>query len=116
MMISICPREFSSTHLLFDAHPGTTLRQAERRMTRTATLDGGAAITDGGFSDADRTLQIRLRPRDVTQSIVDDIETVKAFTRVSVAFDEGVYEALLQRYNLGSSPTLTLAVASKLSE
>ena len=85
-------------------------------MTRTATHDGGAAITDGGFADADRTLQIRLRPREVTQDLVGAIETVKAFTRVSIAFDEGVYEALLQRYNLGSSPTLTLAVASKISE
>jgi hypothetical protein len=116
MMISICPREFSATHLLLDALPTTNLRQAERRMSRTATLDGSVAITDGGWADGDRTLIVNLRPSAMTAQLVEQIETVKGFLRVSVAFDEGVFEALLQRYNLGSTPTLTLAVASKLSE
>ena len=30
-------------------------REGSRRLSRTATLDGGAVITDGGVTDADRS-------------------------------------------------------------
>ena len=38
---------------------GSDIKSGARRVSRNATLDGGAVITDGGYSDADRTLVIR---------------------------------------------------------
>ena len=44
-------------------------RKGDRRISRTATLDGGVLIADLGFSDGDRTLSaIEL---DATQKTVD---------------------------------------------
>lgn len=37
---------------------GTELKTNSRRITRTATLDGGSVIVDGGFSDSDRTFRV----------------------------------------------------------
>lgn len=37
---------------------GTELKSNSRRITRTATLDGGAVIVDGGYSDSDRTFRV----------------------------------------------------------
>jgi hypothetical protein len=33
-------------------------RSGARRVSRTATLDGGCVITDGGYTDSDRTLTV----------------------------------------------------------
>lgn len=35
--------------------PAAPVRENTRRLSRSATLDGGAVITDSGYSDADRT-------------------------------------------------------------
>lgn len=117
MMISICPRDYGLTTLLFEADPSSDLRSATRRMTRTATLDGGVAITDGGWSDGDRTLSITIPQRAATPAMAAAIETLKRnHLRVSVATDEGVFEALLQRYRLSPAFSLTLAITARLSE
>jgi hypothetical protein len=36
----------------------TELRSNTRRVSRTATLDGGALFSDGGYSDADRSISV----------------------------------------------------------
>ena len=45
----------------FDPDPDSDLMSNVRRISRTATLDGGCVLTDQGFSDADRTLDIRMK-------------------------------------------------------
>lgn len=62
----------------------------ERRNNRIPTLDGGAAIPDFGYSDADRTLDIRWTARD--QSAVDTIRRLaKTYSRLIVATEEGCF-------------------------
>lgn len=35
-------------------------RTVRRRVSRTATLDGGCSVYDGGFSDSDRDIQVEV--------------------------------------------------------
>jgi len=62
----------------------------ERRNNRIPTLDGGAAIPDFGYSDADRTLAIRWPARSKP-----DIENVrrmaKSYSRLIVSIEEGCF-------------------------
>lgn len=116
-LISLCPRTFGLGHVLIKASPESNLRSQERRMSRTATLDGGVAIEDGGWSAGDRTLSIVLPTREATPNTIAAIEALRAnHLRVSVATDEGVFEALIQRTTWGRRNTLSLAVSEQLSE
>lgn len=117
MRVSICSRLIGFQDLLLEANPAdSTLRQNRRRYTRTATLDGGVAITDGGWSDGDRTLTLALHPRQLTPETLAAIDALRASSpRVTVATDEGVFEALLERYSLGANPSLSFALIAKLS-
>ena len=62
-MIAIAPPIYSSTTLVSTA--GTaTLDSASRRARRVATLDGGAVLSDQGWSAADLIYQIRIPDAD----------------------------------------------------
>lgn len=62
----------------------------QRRNSRVPTLDGGAAINDFGYSDADRTLDIEWRP--TSQAQADNISRMaKAYSRLIVSFREGCF-------------------------
>ena len=119
MFVSICARTFSlSEPLLLRADPAQSeLRSSVRRMTKTPTLDGGAAIYDGGFADADRAMTLLLPPA-ISRKTISAIERLRDHhLRVTVATDEGVFEALIERFSFsGSSNTLTLSIAERLSE
>lgn len=45
-------------HVQFEAGPGTNLFSLERRLIRTKTLNQAVEITDRGFVEGDRTLDI----------------------------------------------------------
>ena len=62
----------------------------ERRNNRIPTLDGLAAIPDFGYSDSDRTFDIRWPARD--QATVDTIRRLaKTYSRLIVATEEGCF-------------------------
>jgi len=62
----------------------------ERRNNRIATLDGGAAIPDFGYSVADRTFDIRWRASD--RRIVEMIRRLaKTYSRLIVSTEEGCF-------------------------
>ena len=49
-------------HAWVDALPGSELSAAVRRVTRTATLDGRAALIDMGYTASDATFKVIARP------------------------------------------------------
>lgn len=62
----------------------------ERRNNRIPTLDGKAAISDFGYSDSDRTLDIRWPARD--RAVVEGVRRLaKTYSRLIVATDEGCF-------------------------
>ena len=75
---------------MFPQHPPSMMnnRKVSRRLTRTATLDGGATIYDTGYSAAARTLTL------VTDiSYLDWMERiVKTYSLVLVSTEEGLFK------------------------
>lgn len=85
-----------------------------RRVSRSATLDGGAVITDGGFSDADRTLPVEcVYPY---QGMDDDIESIAnaGYSRLSVP--NGVFLGVVESIDSSAeSVSFSFMVSEKLS-
>lgn len=86
-----------------------------RRVARIATLDGGAVLTDGGYSEADRVLTLAWVPDDATREAAIR-RLVELYLRVQVATREGVYLVALESYSPGADEsTLRALVIEKLS-
>lgn len=86
-----------------------------RRVTRTATLDGGAVLLDQGYSVADRTLSIVVEGASLAQ--IEALSAmVELYPLVTVATREGVFVAALSQsvYTSGAL-TVTALVTSKRS-
>lgn len=114
MMASLASRTFDlASPILLALRPSSELRTAQRRMSRIKTLDQDVVVVDGGFVDGDRT--IRLRMSALSEKDGSAIQAVSG-RRLSVSTDEGCFEALIQSYSLGDSPTVTLAIIKRLSE
>jgi hypothetical protein len=66
-MISITTLESKAIDgVLFDELPSSAFRNTPARLTRTATLDGGAVLDHRGFSDGDRSLKIEANVDETT--------------------------------------------------
>lgn len=111
----LCPMTFSMLDpVLLRVSTKSDVRSATRRLTRTATLDGGVAISDGGYCDGDRT--ITLQPIDMTEEEAGRIEAMATlYPSISVSLAEGCYEVLIQSYSLVASPRIVCFVRRKLS-
>lgn len=86
-----------------------------RRVNRVATLDGAAVINDGGFSDADRTFDLRWLQAGASEEA--NIERlVRTFGTLVVSTRSGVFLASPESYTpRDGQSTLRLLVLSKLS-
>lgn len=96
--------------------PSSDMGESRRRVTRTATLDGGAAFNDFGYTEADRTIELKWAPmkRD-RESAVDRL--VKTYSRLRLSTKEGCFLVAPSFYK--STPAeskLSLLVVEKLSE
>jgi len=90
-------------------------REGSRRLSRTATLDGGAVITDGGVTDADRSMDFT-----VAQIPEDARETLWAMFQsqdlVHLSCPEGVFSGYLQRVKItDSGVNISFMVFEKLT-
>lgn len=74
----------------------------ERRNNRIPTLDGKAAIPDFGYSDSDRTFDIRWPARD--KSVVENVRRLaKSYSRLIVATEEGCFIGAPGPFNLSNN-------------
>jgi hypothetical protein len=79
-----------------------TIKENTRRLSRTATLDGGAVITDGGLSEADRTFEFTVK--NVPEYIRDALWALfLRESRVHLACPEGVFAGYLQRIRIAGA-------------
>jgi len=90
--------------------------ETRRRMNRVATLDGGAAFNDFGFSEADRTIELKWLPTDAaTEALVARLVRLASFVQVSMP--DGLWLAAPEAYTPGAKESrLTLLVSSKLTQ
>lgn len=116
MRVSLSPLEFDPLGgVALDCVPDQTLGESRRRMNRIATLDGGAVFNDAGFSEADRTIELRWRVRSKAQEVAVQ-RLVQIYARVHVATPQGFYLAALERYMPGArEASLNLLVVAKLA-
>lgn len=101
--------------VVLDVLPDQTFGETRRRMNRVATLDGGAAFNDYGFSEADRTLALRWLVQSAgTEAAVERM--VQLYARVHVATPTGFYLCALESYTPGAAESgLSLLVAARLA-
>lgn len=89
--------------------------ETRRRMNRVATLDGGAVVNDAGFSEADRTIELKWVPGTADYEYLIE-RLVKFYPRINISARTGFYECAVESYRPGDDEsTLRLLVVSKLS-
>jgi hypothetical protein len=86
-----------------------------RRVTRTATLDGGAFITDFGYTDSDRTMtfQIPFLDRDGVAAVE---YLMRTYAEIGVATYDGFYVGVLSALQVrGGILVVTIFIKERLS-
>lgn len=92
----------------------TDLEAITRRVSRTATLDGGAVLTDTGYSAADRTFLVNL-PGISSEDSARLRRWVRDFATLIVATEESVFEAAPEQFTYSDGTAqLKLLVISDL--
>lgn len=86
-----------------------------RRLSRTATLDGGAEITDLGYSEGDRTFIFETT--SLTKSEGELLEYfLKTYPLMILSHESGCYIGAIDNLDLSSYPQkFTFLVKEKLS-
>ena len=102
-------------HVELHVHDNNTSGATRRRVSRIATLDGGAVFNDAGFSEADRTIELTWPSMDADIDANID-RLVQTYTRLTVVTRDGAYLAAPEAYTPGRPDSrLTLLIVSKLS-
>jgi len=116
MIISISTPTFDlSGHVIIQAKPDSTTGELRRRVSRVATLDGGVAVNDRGFSDGDRDLPITWYT--VSQEHSDLVaRLIRLYPLLTVAMRDGVYLAAPESFTPGvKESTLNMLITRKLT-
>jgi hypothetical protein len=90
------------------------LGQTARRVTRVATLDGGAVVNDFGFSYADKTLVLSWLAED--EALDDNLDRiVRLYNRLYLSSPHGVFFVAPQAFRRqNETSSLTLLVLERL--
>lgn len=117
MLCSICSRLFdwSGVHL-FDVNVADSdLATTKRRVSRTATLDGGCVVVDNGFTVSDATLQIAL-PVGMDEDTVKALEsTLQLHSELTVSVDGACYAGVAEAATWGDKRKIKVLVTEKLN-
>lgn len=115
MIVTLTSVDFDPLAVLaVDALPGSEMKTITRRVNRVPTLDLGVAINDRGFSHGDRTFRLRWLS---TRATIDTAAYItRTHSRVRVANDEGVFDALIQDFTPDARESLiTLLIIERLT-
>jgi hypothetical protein len=112
-MIAISTTTASTTgSVVFKEKAGSILYDKSARVSRTATLDGGAYISYLGFSDGDRTLRIKAKLSEAQDAALNTI--FESYTRVFIAIKDGIYSgAIAKLTGQPGNKNITLLIQEK---
>jgi hypothetical protein len=84
-------------------HDGKSdLNGLDRRLTRTATLDGNAWLSDSGHSAADRIIQIIDTP--TTKARVERARyLIKTYSELRVSLPDGAFRGVIESMTLSGA-------------
>ena len=90
---------------------GANLGDTARRISRIATLDGGATILDGGYTITDRTIVIDLAGQ--SRDTVDALKYLcQTYSALIVLTEEGAFRAAPESVSVNpNSARMTLLVS-----
>lgn len=89
--------------VLLDVLPLSATPAARRRVSRTATLDGGAVITDQGYSAGDLSFELQITGLTVAQELaIRHLVTYHAGIVLSVP--AGCFRGTISSADLGRNP------------
>jgi hypothetical protein len=84
-----------------------------RRTNRVATLDGGVAVNDFGYTDADRDLTVRMRLTEELDNTLRYI--VRNHGQIHVSTSEGFFKAIPSYSARGAVGTISLSITEQLA-
>jgi len=101
----------SGDSISFEINPIQETRT--RRVSRSATLDGGSVITDGGFSDSDRTLPIEcVYPY---QGMDDDLAAIAETGYSRLSLPNGLFLGVIESIDASAdSVSFSFLVSEKI--
>jgi hypothetical protein len=93
----------------------TKFEECQRRVSRTATLDGGCSIFDNGFSHADRTIPIGFL--DMTMAQEDSLRYLfQTYPLLHLAIPHGFLLGAIERMTVSNGKaTISFLVKEILS-
>ena len=72
--------------------PDSDFDELRRRTNKVATLDGGVAVNNAGYTHADRELRLRVRPTEAENAQLRYI--VETYATVNVSVEGEFYQAI----------------------
>lgn len=101
--------------IIIQEKPESEIKRFPARVSRSATLDGGAVIVHSGFSHGDRTLRVMA---ELTQADADKITSLhQTETLVNISMPDGFFSgALSSLYIDNGAMDLTILIQEKLSD
>ncbi len=116
MLISLCSSlfDYSGDHRIEADMSKSDLSTLFRRVSRTATLDGGALIVDNGYSVSDATFSIsvpNLSPADRLALLV----TLQRHSLLTLSCKTGCYSGVVERVDESQGFKISFLVKSQLT-
>jgi len=115
-MLSITTKDFDlNGHVLLQPDVDSRLLDNTRRVSRTATLDGGCSIDDQGFSHGDRTLDIR--QTGVSADTFARLQYItRTYSSVRVSQPDGVFSGCISSVNMDKGTAkIKILIQEKIS-
>jgi hypothetical protein len=115
-MIALSSQQFDLlAHIILKPNPNSGSITFQRRVTRTATLDGNSALSDMGYSASDNTLNIEIS--NITQAEINVLENMVKIYPTIIYYDKtGVYSGVIETINTAQIPIrLTYLVGEQLA-
>lgn len=100
-------------NIIINESPDSELLSSSPRISRTATLDGGAVVEHYGFAEGDRTFKIRAT---ITEAQYIILWALHKESLVYVSCEHGFFSAVIQTLRADNAELyLTILIKEKLS-
>lgn len=99
--------------VMLKSEADSDLQSSSRRVSRTATLDGGCVITDSGFSHGDRTMRVKALIDQETGERITSMH--QSYSLLLFSVPEGVFIGAIESISIQETElSLTILIKEKL--